>query len=69
MKSPDYHISEHAFILIRITIDNLRTITSSYYRGAHGIIVVYDVAGKLQNSSDVIFLKWVMILNFRSGFI
>ncbi|CAI5961824.1 unnamed protein product [Closterium sp. NIES-65] len=38
--NPEY---DYLFKLLLIGQERFRTITSSYYRGAHGIIVVYDV--------------------------
>lgn len=32
--------------LVRLTAPQFRSLTSSYYRGTHGIVVVYDVTNR-----------------------
>lgn len=44
--------------------ERFKTITSSYYRGSHGVIVVYDISD-LQSFKDV--KKWIKeLINFTS---
>jgi len=37
--------------------ERFRTITSSYYRGAHGVVITYDITGNKKNSLESIE-KW-----------
>ncbi|CAF1150951.1 unnamed protein product [Didymodactylos carnosus] len=40
--------------------ERFRTITAGYYRGAHGVIVVYDVTDQV--SYFVVISKWIQIV-------
>jgi Ras-related protein Rab-18 len=64
---------QHRGKTIKLTIwdtagqERFRTLTSSYYRGAHGIIVVYDITNRASFESVGEWLKEVDIYSTRDA--